>query len=40
MILDCKIGDRNNLPSDLENVFDPPDSGERETEREDQFISF
>ena len=36
MILDCKIGDRNNLPSDLESVYDPPDSGERE----DHLISF
>ena len=27
LILDCKISDRNNLPSDLESVFDPPDTG-------------
>ena len=28
MILDCKIGDRNNIPSDLESVYDPPDTGD------------
>ena len=28
MILDCKVGDRNNLPSDLESIYDPPESGD------------
>ena len=27
MILDCKLSDRNHLPSDVESVYDPPLSG-------------
>jgi hypothetical protein len=27
MVLDCKLSDRNNLPSDVESVYDPPLSG-------------
>ena len=27
LILDCKLSDRNHLPSDVEDIFDPADSG-------------
>ena len=27
LVLDCKLSDRNHLPSDVVDIFDPPKSG-------------